>query len=185
MFPPVTVTVMTTEEREKRLIGKLTAGNEATWMPWCNLDALQLVPEDIAKAMAFFSRQTGTETKAIGLNPKNEKLAGEAGDAIQVSYSPGILLWEVWLSANPTVNFVTPKTAMALGEIQAVERNKTQTQPITIVGRPPTELPVEKVLELKAQGLGSREIAKKVGVSHMTVIRVLRKAKEGAGGRLA
>lgn len=186
MLRPVTVTVMTTEERKKGLIGKLIAGNEATWVPWCNLDALHLVPGDITKAIAFFLRETGTEPKAITLNPKNERLAKEAGDGIQVSYCAGCLLWETWLSANPTVNFVTPKTATASGEIQAIERNKTQTQPIPFVGRPLTELPMEKVLELKAQGLGAREIAKKVGVSHMTVARALRRAKEDdaqAGGR--
>lgn len=169
-----------TEESKQKLI----ADNEASWAVWCNLDALQLMPGDIAKAIAFFSRQTGTETKAITLNPKNERLAKEAGETIQVVFCGGCLLWEVWLSGNPLESFVTPKPAMASGKIQAIERNKTQTQPITIVGRSPAELPVEKVLELKAQGLGSRAIAKKLGGSHMTVIRVLRKAKEGTQGRL-
>lgn len=165
-----------TEEKERKSI----AGNEATWVVWCNLDALELVRGDIVKAIAAFVKATGTEPKGITLNVKNERLAKEAGDAIQLSFCAGTLLWEVWMSANPTVNFVTLQS----GEIQAIERNKTQTQPIPLVGRPPAELPVEKVLELRARGFGSREIAKTIGVSHMTVARALRKAKEGTQGRL-
>lgn len=81
---------------------------EAIWVSWCNLGDLRLVNGDIGKAIVAFREKMNKEAGTIGLNPKNEELAGEAVDGIQVGYHPCILLWEVWISANPTVNFVPP-----------------------------------------------------------------------------
>jgi thioesterase domain-containing protein len=41
-------------------------------------------------------------------------------------------------------------------------RNQTQTRPIVPLERRKTELPLEKVLEMMAQGLGARRIAKRL-----------------------
>ena len=46
------------------------------------------------------------------------------------------------------------------------------------VGRPRVEVPVEKVLGMQAQGMGLRDIAKELGVSHMTISRLLKRARQ-------
>lgn len=44
------------------------------------------------------------------------------------------------------------------------------------LGRPQLDLPMDKILQMQAQGKASRDIAKQLGVSHMTVCRALKKA---------
>ena len=158
-------------------VRRLIADGEVIWMPWCTLDALQLVSGDIKKAIAFFSRQTGTEAKAITLNPKNEKLVGEIQDGIQVSYCGGCLLWEVWLSATRGGNFGTPQSA----EIRPSGAFQNSGNSGSHVGRPRKGLPVEKMHQLKAGGAGVREIARALDLPLATVSRALGRAREGAG----
>lgn len=115
---------------------KLIADGEATGV-CCNLRDLRLVEGDIGKAIAAFHNKTNMEAKAIGLNPRNKELAGEAGDGIELSYYSYILLWEIWISANPSLNFVTHRPAIVKVAAQPVpECNKIQTRPRTPVGRP-------------------------------------------------
>jgi len=144
--------------------------------PWCNLSDLRLMPGDAGKALAWFKAKTGAHPRVICVNPQNESLAAtEAGDRIKVETCPGTLLWECWLAGKGAGgNSVTAET----GEIQATGRNKNKAQAKTQRGRPPKKLPGQMVVKLKAQGLGSREIAKKLGVSHMTVSRALKKGDQ-------
>ena len=155
----------------------MTDRNEISWVSWCNLDDLQLLPGDIGKAIDAFSRKTGMEARVIRLNPKNEKLAGEASNGIRVDYSAGVLLWEVWVSANPPADFVAPLPVMQ----QEKGCNKNGTQLMLPLGRPEADLDVQRALELKNKGLGARRIAKELGVSHMTISRALRNARQGTG----
>lgn len=150
---------------------------------WANLNTLRLTPGDIGKARACFRAELGTEAKVIGLNPKNKVLASEVEDYIRIIYCPGILVWECWMSADPTESFVTPVSDRDVLQAQIErKRNKTTALVRTSPGRPPLKLPVKKMLKLKAQGLGSRRIAKELGVSHMSVSRVLREnLKDGEG----
>lgn len=45
-------------------------------------------------------------------------------------------------------------------------------------GRPKANVSVQKVAQFKAQGCSLRDIAKQLGVSHMTVCRTLKKARQ-------
>lgn len=77
--------------------------------------------------------------------------------------------------------FVTPRLATSSLDSQLSEkRNKSNMRPMTPLGRPTRDLPVEKIAELRAQGLGARSIAKQlqaegVKVSFMTIHRALKR----------
>lgn len=153
---------------------------------WANLNDLRLMPGDIGKAIAAFKKMMEiglakagvtdieaeqAEVRAIGLNPKNKELAREVGDGIEVIYSPSILLWEVWLyeqgyDADDSSN-VAPEKPTGCNKIEP----KSNSRP----GRKVIRLPVDSLGEMQAGGMSLRDIAKSLGISHMTVYRTLRK----------
>lgn len=74
-----------------------------------------------------------------------------------------------------SVNNVTHSTKRTESTRKAVTK-RSYKKPCA--GRPQLELPMAKILEMQAQGMASRDIAKQLGVSHMTVCRALKKARQ-------
>ena len=154
------------------------------WFNYVNLETLRLEADDVAKAVEIFEQKFRQRPLAIGLHENIDPRIEEAAEelAIPVHHPSGMLLQEIWLS--PTDSFVTVPSDTGLSEAQIrEERNKTQTRPEIPIGRPPMELPMEKLLELKRQGFGARAIAKRLreeglSISHMAVYRALRKAQQ-------
>jgi len=140
---------------------------------------MQLQPDDIEEAIAWFKDKTGQEPKLVILNRKNEHLAEETGDDVKVEYLGGVLRGEVWLSA--TDNFVTPKSATGLnGDYEWGKRNEIQMRTIVPLGRKPIDLPMGKLLELRGQGLDFRAIAKRlidegIRTTHMAIKQAIDK----------
>jgi len=138
-----------------------------------------LQPGDIGEALAWFTSKTGQEAELIILNPKNEHLAGEVADGIKVEFVGGVLRGEVWLSAADT--FVTQELATDFSEdYEWGKRNKSNIRPVVPFGRPKRDLPMEKIVKLRAEGLGARAIAKRlqaegIEVSFMTIYRAMKK----------
>ena len=162
---------------------QLMAKNEAIWVPWCNLDELQLVPGDIGRACTWFREKAGDpwfrekygeEVKLIIVNPKNEALAlAEAGD-LKIETCPGCLTFEIWMSASTGDNFET-RNSVEISSSGAFQNSENSR------GRPRKSLPVEKMHRLKAAGAGVREIATRLSVSPSTVSRALTRAREHGG----
>jgi len=150
-----------------------------------NLETLRLKPDDVRRAVEVFERKFGQRPLALGLHeacaPQIKAAAEEMG--IMVHHPPGMLAHEIWL--NPSESFVTRSSGISSLQLQiGEERNRIQARTLIPIGRPPIELPMQKLLELRNQGLGTREIAKKLReeglkVSHMAVYRALRKMNEG------
>jgi len=57
--------------------------------------------------------------------------------------------------------------------------NKIQTRGRHGAGRPPADIPAREVIAMASQGMALRDIAGRLGVSHMTIKRVLAKANTG------
>ena len=149
---------------------------------WCEpmqRGDLKLAPGDIQDALTWFKGTTGQDAKLIILNPKNERYAKAAGDGVKVEYLGGCLTWEVWLAAED--NFVTQLSHIQTDtNLEQKKRNEIPTHIILPVGRPSVDLPMKKVTELAAQGMGYRAIAKRlqsegIQVSHMAVSRAIKK----------
>lgn len=151
---------------------------------YVNLETLRLTPDDVSKAVEIFEQKFRQRPLAIGLHENGDPWIQEAAEelGIPVHQPSGMLLQEIWLS--PTDNFVTVFSDTSLSEAQIPEEcNKTQTRPEIPIGRPPMELPMEKLLELKGQALSARAIAKRLqeeglNTSHMAVYRALKKAQQ-------
>jgi len=154
----------------------------AVWAePQERLD-MHLMPSNIEKALAWFKDKAGQEARLIMVHPNNEGLAKQNSNDIKVATMGGILASEVWLSSSD--NFVTPSPARDFLTSQIEdERYKIETRPRIPVGRPCSDLPMEKILALHSEGLGARAIAKRlsdegINVSYITVHRALKKARQ-------
>jgi len=152
---------------------------------YVNLQTLRLKPDDVRRAAEVFERKFGQRPRALGLHEDCDLQIKAAAEemGIMLYHPQGMLAHEIWLS--PSESFVTRSSGISSFQLQiGEERNEIQTRPLIPLGRPPTELPMQELLELRNQGLGAREIAKKLGaeglkVSHMAVYRALRKMNEG------
>lgn len=151
------------------------------WIVWADQikrGDLQLAPGDIEDSLAWFRDKAGQVPKMIALNPQNEHLADKA-TGIKIVCLSGVLAWEVWLSSSD--NFVTPSldTDFLKSQIRS-NRDKTNMKPRLPLGRPPVDLPIEKILELHNKGLGVRAIANElegqgVRVSYRTIHRAIKR----------
>ena len=153
------------------------SGTVTVWAKPIERGDLRLVAGDVEEALAWFEERTGNEAKLIMLNPKNEHLAQEAND-IKVTYSGGILAGEVWLSPEDTFGTDFPRTANTI-EWKS-ECPKSDMRPIIPLGRPPLDLPIEKIFKMHSQGLGVRAIVKRlrdegIQISRSTIHRAMKK----------
>ena len=164
---------------------------------------LRLAPGDIQEALTWFKDKTGQEPKLIILNRKNEHLAREAGDGINVDYLGGILSGEVWLSSSDTFiphSSARTEATKSKSECPQEQPNKyhsekektkmsTLNSPSLTVdnlgarSRPTTykkrQLPDDKIKRLHKGGMGAKAIATRlkkeqgIDVSYKTIQRIL------------
>lgn len=161
-----------------------TTVKEGERLVWCQpmqRKDCQLTPTDITHAITWFREETGQKPALILVHPSKHQMAEENSSGIRVEALGGVLAWEVWLS--PTEHFVTPSIARDFFGGQIGEgRHEIKTRPRIPLGRRPTDLPIEKVMQLHGQELGVRAIAKRLStegieVSRMAIHRAIKKAE--------
>lgn len=157
-----------------------TNGEAIVWSEPIKDGTFRLQPGDIADAIAWFKEKTDQEPKLILLNVKNERFVKEVPEGIKVVCRGGVLAGEVWLSA--VVDFVTPSSHIETQSDHGEKRrDKIDTRYILPAGRPALDLPIKKVQEFAAQGLGCRAISKKlkeglgIVVSYRSIHRAIKK----------
>jgi len=169
---------------KETLLSSYQEGDTLVRTPTLDQFDCKLTKYDISKAVSWFEKETVEQVNSITLNPQYKGLC----DDDRIRFSSGCLAWEIWLSAEAVERKISPITSEkvkipAENHKEVLTRTKSENNRalqnlarppvLSLGGRPRKNVPVDRIKELSKEGMGVRDISRKLKITPSMVSRVL------------